>query len=54
LASPSSPSARFRRPFLVHFLGEQKMNKESLGVQRKKEKSLGEQKMHKVTTEVST
>ena len=24
------PGCRFRRPFLVHFLGEQKMNKEYL------------------------
>jgi hypothetical protein len=33
-------SCHFRRPFLVHFLGEQKMNNQSLDEQRKNKKTL--------------
>jgi hypothetical protein len=37
----------FRRPFLVHFLDEQKMNKETLGEQKMNKATLGDQKRNK-------
>jgi hypothetical protein len=37
----------FRRPFLVHFLDEQKMNKETLGEQKMNKETLGDQKRNK-------
>jgi hypothetical protein len=46
LASASSPAARFRRLFLVRFLGEQKMNKPNFKT-KKVTWFFGDQEMNK-------